>query len=501
MTAQQVCSDFSSKVLIVDADPTVCEALAQTLKGAGYEPEVHLHPQSVVAGLDKVSYSLAFIDVNLPEINGVELASLVRKSGRLEELIFMGSNGNFEQAMRAIKLGAYDYLQKPFESNELRMLLLRLRERFVLQRRVRQAERRHFALIQNLPLLVFSLNRALGVEFINQACQELLEYSPAEAMGTPNWFLERVHAQERGELRAALSDAFVRGRPRSLECRMLQRGGGEVHGIIRFMPSLAGDEPGDGVTQRAREVEGFFVDITDRVYLEKALVQNEKLKTLAAISSEMAHEVRNPLMSIAGFARRLEKKVPDLPEVGIILREAQRLERLLNRIRDYLKPMGARPRECLVTEILSDSLGLLAGEMDDRGISCQVEEWKGIPVVLADPDSLLQVFVNLLRNGFTLMEPNGAFSIRFRELGDKLHVELHIPVRGGLGQDPEHLFMPFDADGEHFGLPLCYRLIKDMGGLLILAREGVCDVFTVSLPKGAATAVPPVVQPPLVPGD
>ena len=56
------------------------------------------------------------------------------------------------------------------------------------------------------------------------------------------------------------------------------------------------------------------MDISDRVFLEKTLVQREKLKTLGAISAEVAHEIRNPLVSIGGFAQRLKQKYPDLHE-------------------------------------------------------------------------------------------------------------------------------------------------------------------------------------------
>jgi signal transduction histidine kinase len=91
-------------------------------------------------------------------------------------------------------------------------------------------------------------------------------------------------------------------------------------------------------------VEGIAVDITDRVELERFVVQEEKLKTLGAISAEVAHEIRNPLFSIAGFANRLKNRLPDSHEVDIILAEARRLEDILDRIGNYLHPVELRPR-------------------------------------------------------------------------------------------------------------------------------------------------------------
>lgn len=478
-------TDYSNKVLIVDNDPTVCETLAQTLKGAGYEPEIFMHPRSVITGMNSTCYSLAFIDVNLPDMSGVDLANVVRQAGRLEELIFMGSNGSFEHAVRAVKLGAYDFLQKPFDPDELRMLLMRLRERFTLQRRIQEAESRHYNLIQNIPLLIFSLTPDFELEFINHASVALLGFSPQEAMAAPNWFLERIHPLERESVREALNASFSQAAPSSLECRMMHKKGNEVHGIIRTMPALAESRQGKCTypAEPLPRIEGIFMDITDRVFLEKALVQNEKLKTLGAISSEMAHEVRNPLMSIAGFARRLEKKAPDMPEVGIILREALRLERLLNRIRDYLKPVEARTRECSVNAVLGECLSLLYPEMNERGIGCQLEQLENAPMVMADPDYLSQVFINLIRNALVSLQQDASFSITSYASNETIHVEFRIPMQHESGHNPEHMFMPFDEGGESFGLPLCYRLVKDMGGLLTFSQEDGADVFTLSLPK------------------
>jgi len=81
--------------------------------------------------------------------------------------------------------------------------------------------------------------------------------------------------------------------------------------------------------------KGFTVvarDITERKKVERMRVEAERLKTIGTIAAEVAHEIRNPIVSIGGFARRLQQRFPDLPEAEIILREAERLERMLERI-------------------------------------------------------------------------------------------------------------------------------------------------------------------------
>jgi PAS domain S-box-containing protein len=81
--------------------------------------------------------------------------------------------------------------------------------------------------------------------------------------------------------------------------------------------------------------KGFTVvarDITERKRVERLRVEAERLKTIGSIAAEVAHEIRNPIVSIGGFARRLQQRFPDLTEAEIILHEAERLERMLEKI-------------------------------------------------------------------------------------------------------------------------------------------------------------------------
>ena len=108
-------SPLRNKVLIVDKDAGTCEILASLLTGSGFEPVAYLHPGKVIDDPDGTQYLLAFIDVRLPEISGLDLAAALKRQGRLEEVVFMSSSGSVDHPIQAIKVGAYDYLKKPLQ--------------------------------------------------------------------------------------------------------------------------------------------------------------------------------------------------------------------------------------------------------------------------------------------------------------------------------------------------------------------------------------------------
>ncbi len=228
-------------------------------------------------------------------------------------------------------------------------------------------------------------------------------------------------------------------------------------------------------------------EFEDRKRLEKALAQKEKLETLGAIAAEVAHEIRNPLVSIGGFARRLRERFPDLPECDIILNESQRLEGILSRIRNYLKPVEIHLQECSVNKIITDCVELLSPETERKRVRCRLDLDPELSAVHADPGVLAQIFINLIRNAVEAMYAEEILSIRTMENDKDIQIEFKNRARAEKVKQPEGLFMPFAEGGQSIGLPLCYRLLKDMGGLLSFVQEQDHMIFTISLPKTIQT--------------
>jgi PAS domain S-box-containing protein len=237
----------------------------------------------------------------------------------------------------------------------------------------------------------------------------------------------------------------------------------------------------DMVLERTRELEA----------AHKALLQEEKLKLLGTISAEMAHEIRNPLMAIGGFARRLQKRLPDVPEIGIMVEESGRLEGILKRIENYLKPVEMRPRECSVNEIAEEAVGLLSPELNRLGVSLNLDLSPVITPAYVDPGILIQVIINVIRNAAKVMKKEGRITVETFETDQNIQVCVRAPVSSVKLKDLEHPFMPFAEGSQDISVPVCFRMLRGMGGQLSLQQEEGSVVFAASLLKSLHLNVEP----------
>lgn len=467
------------RILVVDDDESFGEFLAEALGDEGHETAAYAEPHKALAAAAARLFHLAFVDVHMPGMSGPELAEKLMVVRPGIQVVLMSGRGNHETLVKAIQIGAYDFLAKPFSEAELRLCLSRCRERRALRRHLDLAEQRHFTLIQNIPLLIIRLTEDLSMEFVNQACQVMLGIDPAEAIREEGWLLSRIHERDRPVVRRVLERAFTAGAPLSVQCRLRHAKGYYLHGILKSMSAPPGQEDPLG-----RYLDCIFVDISERVYMEGLMVQDEKLKTLGALSQEVAHEIRNPLMSIGGFARRLSAKAPDFPETEIILRESQRLERLLERIHGYLDDPAPAAR-CAVdlNAALGQAVEAARPLLAERGLRADTDLAPDLAEVEADPGLLEEVFTILLRDAAMALDPGGRVVIRSYLTPSGVCVVFRYLLTAIRGLDTERLYMPFEEGG--FGLPKCYRLVQRMGGALSLTREEDYVAFTVSLPAAA----------------
>lgn len=228
------------------------------------------------------------------------------------------------------------------------------------------------------------------------------------------------------------------------------------------------------------------------------LVQREKMAALGELSSTVAHQIKNPLVSIGGFARRLYRSIPaETPEkryTQTIIIEVARLERILSDILDYTSAEAMALKECDLREVLEDSLSMISEGFNGKEIQLVKEFDEKIPRVIGDHQQLKQVFYNLITNARQAMKGGGTLSIRVYPFVKNGSSCVKVEVKDtGKGIDPEnlhHIFNPFYTTKESssgLGLPIVYKIvISHRGQIEVDNQPGKGVTFIITLPVAQA---------------
>lgn len=423
--------------------------------------------------MEACRYDVYLLDFRLGDHNGLEVLHEAEVRKCLAPIIFLTGQEDYEVDVEAMKGGATDYLVKGQISAQLLERAIRYAvERKRAEEALRRSEESLRSLLYSMDDLVFVMDPEGRFTTYFQPPDRKELYVPAERFLGKHF--NDVLPQRVAELfGSAIEKLKVTGTTQQFDYP-LEIDGKEMYFDARVSPIKEESGGYTGFTAVVR-------NITERKKMEKALVQKEKLKTLGQISAEVAHEIRNPLVSIGGFARRLREKYPEAPETSIILKESERLEKILDSIRDYLRPVEVRAQACSLNSIITDCIGLLSPQLDRKSIRCRLDLAPELPMAFVDPDILCEIFINLVRNAVEDME-NGWLDVKTFEGENNLNITLRSPG-GGKFKDPDMLFLPFDEGGESIGMPLCYRLLKDMGGILTFSKAPDHITFSIALPK------------------
>jgi len=227
---------------------------------------------------------------------------------------------------------------------------------------------------------------------------------------------------------------------------------------------------------------------------KERLVQGERLSTIGEMATSIAHEVKGPLVSIGGFARRLVKKLPtdstEHSQAATIVREVLRLEKLLTDILSFAKKTTICYATCNVCDILNESLAIIDPALREGSIRVSTSYPRKTIALLGDCQQMKQIFLNLLVNAQEAMKRGGELRIKVTStrLNGKGAVSVKIADTGG-GIPLEALnkiftsFFTTKEAGTGLGLPIANRIVTNHGGKIQLTNKiGVGAEFTVILP-------------------
>jgi two-component system sensor histidine kinase PilS (NtrC family) len=239
-----------------------------------------------------------------------------------------------------------------------------------------------------------------------------------------------------------------------------------------------------------------FQDITELKRLEAELKHKETLAAIGELSANMAHEIRNPLASLKGSIEILKEgtltKAHGEKLMDIALSEMDRLNTIITDFLTYSRP---KPPEFLVFDLhamLDEIIQLTRNAVMNVDNISITKDFGGHYEIVADPQKLRQVFLNLTMNAIESMPGGGSLTIRTRRFHDAVTVSFKDSGIGIPAENLKEIFYPFFTTkdrGTGLGLSIAYRIIEEhRGRITVHSIPGAGTTFEVTIPVSQPSA-------------
>ncbi|MBD3367013.1 MAG: PAS domain-containing protein [Candidatus Eisenbacteria bacterium] len=325
------------------------------------------------------------------------------------------------------------------------------------------------------------VDRDFRIVAVNKAEAAFLGQSPKELVGKPCY---EVYC--RGEEACPLCPAhetFATGKP-ALVSQLELTGGYHRKGVDVYTFPVY-DEKG-----RTVQAIQYIKDVTDRLQLQRQLREVEQLTGIGQMAANVAHEIRNPLIAVGGFARQLHEKLdeddPRREYSQIILEEVTRLEQILRdqlTLERHLQPVLG-PVD--INRILRDVRKLVSHGMLSSQVRMVGELSDDLPVTMGDANQLKQAFLNVISNAIQSMPDGGTLTVRTEQHGQRIVVSISDTGEGIPREVVDKLFVPFFTTrktGSGLGLAVTRRIIENHGGSIsVSSTPGEGTTFELRIP-------------------
>jgi PAS domain S-box-containing protein len=368
-----------------------------------------------------------------------------------------------------------------------------LTQRKLMEKELREAYDFMNKIVQSSPNAITATDMKGNILIWNQAAEETLGYRASDVIGKMN--IRKIYPEgvARKVMQMLRSDEFGGiGRLSTYPMVYVRRDGEVVEGNLSA--AIIYDAQGKQIAS-----VGSFVDLRDRLQMERALrdtqeqlLQSEKLAAMGRLTSQIAHELNNPLYGIMNTLELLKTEIPaDNKRRKILemaLSETIRLSDLLRKMLSFSKPDQEERHPVDINPVIDEILLLHEKQLKENDINIAATYAKELGLIKASKNQLRQVFLNMVANARDAMPNGGTLSVTTSGDNDNVLVEI---ADSGTGIKKEHLDKIFDSffttkgevKGVGLGLSVCYGFIEDHGGNIeVKSQVGEGTTFTISLP-------------------
>lgn len=494
----------SAKILVVDDEPVIRELVREILAIGGNEVVDTPSTNEALDAADRLGpFDVALIDKNLPDGSGIEVARRLRNMSPNTELILMTAYPSLDSAIEVLRLGAFDYIIKPFEDvNELRLKVQNAAERSWLRRshkelaqQLGESENRYRDLVEASPDAIVVYDPAGAIVQVNNAAIKLYGHSEQQLVGKKTSELFGPDRQDRRH--SQMATGIVRRIDRHAD-------GGDLPVEVRSATAtLHGEEV---VVEIVRDIRARLGWEDEKSELEDRLRGVQKLESLGRLAGGVAHDFNNLLVVILNYVDFIGVTVDDMEP----LIESDELRKMTKQLRSLARDIGEAgdsaatltrqllafsrdqviaPEPLSINSVIEMVVRLLKRTMrEDVELSCELEQNLG--VVKMDRGQLQQLLMNLAVNARDAMPEGGSMVIRTAnvELADQQARKLRLPAGNyahisisdtgvGIPDDIlQHIYEPFftTKGAEHgtgLGLATAYQIAEQADGVLQVSTE------------------------------
>jgi PAS domain S-box-containing protein len=369
-----------------------------------------------------------------------------------------------------------------------------LSQRKQMERQLKEAHDFLNKLIMSSPNAIMATDMKGNIIIWNKAAEEILGYTAEEVIEKMNIrqiYPEGVAKQVMKMMRSP--EYGGSGRLSSYPIVHVRRDGEIVEGNLSA--AIIYDAHGKEMAS-----VGIFVDLKERLQMESKLrdtqehlLQSEKLAAMGRLTSQIAHELNNPLYGIMNTLELLKTEVPPQSKrrkiLEMALSETVRLTDLLKKMLSFSKPDEEAKQPVDINVILDEILLLVRKQLQENSIRISASLGQGLEKVYASKNQLRQVFLNMISNARDAMPEGGTLTIKTMSGRGNVLIEISDT---GVGIREEHMDKIFDAffttkeatKGVGLGLSVCYGFIEEHGGdIKVSSKRGEGSTFTIILPK------------------
>ena len=363
-----------------------------------------------------------------------------------------------------------------------------------LEEKLKQSEKKYHDIFSNMPNPVFVLDAdTLEILDCNDRVEDVYGYSKDEMINKS--FLKLFKEEEKDQYATRLNQSAVINR-----AKCMNKEGKTLFVSVRISVSESEGQKVLLVTTP---------DITKRLETEQQLIQASKMATLGEMSTGVAHELNQPLSVIktasSFFMKKIRKKERIRDDILLSLSEeidshVDRAAKIINHMREFGRKSDIKLVKVQVNDVLKRSFEIFSQQLRVRGIDVAWDIKEDLPMIMANPDRLEQVFINLFVNARDAIEEKWNSKdykkdnkkITFITKSDKKQVIVEICDTGrGIPKDiSDKIFEPFFTtkevgEGTGLGLSISYGIIKECGGNIKVVysnEKGTCFAITFPIP-------------------